>query len=246
MMTNRKLLGGMLTLVTASMVGCATSPTVTPSTTTKPVAAAQVNPADTEASLTPQELGQTGQYSVKVLPFSYGYRHFWFPGRRCRWYWVPSGWGYDFDSWDDYWDNGRWVLVCGRRYIPWWWYGGEWAGTGAFGYRPFGHPRFPREYFMRFRHREMGGGMGPGYGGGMGPGYGGGEHERETGPGGPGMGGGPGNNQGMGPGNNQGMGPGSNEGVGPGAGPGMRRGPNFGGPTVGGPSTAPTMGGPNT
>lgn len=200
MMTNRKLLGGMLTMVTAGLVGCATTPTVMPSTPqAMPAAAEQVNPADTEASLTPQELGQSGQYSVKVIPFSYGYSHYWFPGRRCRWYWVPSGWGDDWDSWDNFWDNGRWVLVCGRRYIPWWWYGGDWAGTGAFGYRPFGHPRFPREYFMRFRHGGFGG---PGYGGhGMGPAYGGGEREH-----GPGMGG-PGNFQGAGPGVNQGGGP---------------------------------------
>jgi hypothetical protein len=183
----------------------------------------QVNPADTESSLTPQELGQTGKYTVQlVAPLTYGYRNVIFEGRRCRWFWVPSTWGEDPDEFDNWWDNGRWVRVCGRRHIPWWWFGGEWADTGAYALHPPRlRPTFPRAYFARFRHNYGGGGYG------RGPGRDRDEDHDRGGYGGPNMGRGP--TMGGGP-NRGGEGPTTGD-----------RGPNMGG--GGGFGHGPRMGG---
>lgn len=160
-MTSRRTFANtMLAIATGLMVGCSSVPSTSTmtSTTTEPQAGAattdtQVPFSFDESTLTPEEEGLTqGAYTLQ----QYGYRNYWHIGPRCRWFWVPSGWGYPY--WRS-WQGGRWVLICGRRNIPWWWYAGPYGSIG--GYGGFGRtgPRFRPNFPDRFRDfdRDRGG-----------------------------------------------------------------------------------------
>jgi hypothetical protein len=143
MTMNRKWSIGLMAVATGVMIGCSTGPstqTSPPSTQTNPVTPTQL--AVTEDSLTPQEetLADAKGYSVQQSSYL-------FSGRRCRWFWVPSGWGtgWGWDRYQDYWDRGRWVLVCNRRQIPYWWHFGPFATYGT-GYGPWGYDRRPPRF----------------------------------------------------------------------------------------------------
>jgi hypothetical protein len=138
------------------LVGCASTPstqtqlrtneaTAPTSTLQQPDAAAY-----SEDTLTPAEEGlnqETNGYHVQQ------FSSYWHTGRRCRWFYVPSSWGYPYYN---NWDSGRWVLVCSRRQIPYWWYAGPYGTYGGFNDRPRFRPRFPDRYRDYDRDHERG------------------------------------------------------------------------------------------
>lgn len=151
MTMNRKWSVGLMAVATSVMIGCTSGPatqTSPPTDQTNPVTPAQL--AVTDDTITPEEetLANSEGYAIQQSSYI-------FAGRRCRWFWVPSRWGYGwgYSSYQNYWNQGRWVLICNRRVIPYWWHFGPFATYGSrFG--RFGYDRTPprhRPFFDRNR-----------------------------------------------------------------------------------------------
>jgi hypothetical protein len=155
MKASQRIVGGVLAVAMGVLVGCSSTPSTQTQLRTNEAVAPTTAQLDSDAAfsedtLTPAEEGLNQERSgYQVQQF----HNYWHNDNRCRWYYVPSSWGWPYQT---NWDSGRWVLVCSRRQIPYWWYAGAY---GTYNNRPRFRPHFPDRFrqFDRDHDRGRGG-----------------------------------------------------------------------------------------